>query len=67
MTPDSSRDATPPPLDDFAAGVLAALQRSAQRARRIAAQTGTNIVVVRDGELVVEPVTDPDPQDQGNE
>ena len=65
MTPDSE-DATPPPLDDFAARALAALQRSAQRARRIAAQTGTNIVVVRDGELVVEPVADLDPQDRSD-
>ena len=61
MTPDPSQDATPP-LDDFAARALAALQRSAQRARRIAAQTGTNIVVVRDGKLVIEPVPTADPQ-----
>ena len=59
MTPDPSQDAAPPP-DDFAARALAALQRSAQRARRIAAQTGTHIVVVRDGKLAIEPVTDPD-------
>ena len=65
MTPDPSQDATPPP-DDLADGVLAALQRSAQRARRIAAQTGTNIVVVRDGRLVIEPVADPDPQDRND-
>ena len=66
MTPGPSQDATPP-LDDFAARALAALQRSAQRARRIAAQTGTNIVVVRDGELVIEPVTDPDAHSSSSE
>lgn len=43
---------------DTAHRVLAALHRSAARARRVAAQTGTRLVVVRDGELVVEPVSD---------
>ena len=42
--------------EDTARRVLEALHRSAARARRVAAQTGTRIVVVRDGELVIEPV-----------
>lgn len=36
--------------------VLPALIRAAERARVIAAQTGTCVVVVRDGVLVIEPV-----------
>lgn len=35
-------------------GSLAALQRAAKRARLIAAQTGTEIVVRRDGKLIRE-------------
>lgn len=42
-----------------------ALLRAARRARAIARQTGTAIVVVRDGKLVEEKVTDPRPQDRG--
>lgn len=42
-----------------------ALLRAARRAREIARQTGTAIVVVRDGKLVEEKVTDPRPQDRG--
>ncbi|MDT0631420.1 hypothetical protein [Rubrivirga litoralis] len=42
------------PHEDIAQCVLAALHRSAARARRVAAQTGTRLVVVRDGELVIE-------------
>ena len=41
---------------DTATRVLDALRRSAVRARRVAAQTGTRLVVVRDGELVIEHV-----------
>ena len=37
----------------------AALLRAAQRARDLARQTGTAIVVVRDGKLVHEPVDGP--------
>lgn len=35
--------------------VMAALLRAAKRAREIARQTNTSIVVVRDGKIVVEP------------
>ena len=35
-----------------------ALARAAQRAREIARQTGTALVIVRDGVLIEEPVTD---------
>ena len=45
-----------PSTEDTARRVLEALHRSAARARRVAAQTGTRIVVVRDGKLVIEPV-----------
>jgi hypothetical protein len=38
---------------------LAALRRSAARARRVATQTKTRIVVVRNGQLVIEPVENP--------
>ena len=47
-----------PSSEDTARRVLDALRRSAARARRVAAQTGTRLVVVRDGELVIEPVAD---------
>jgi len=33
-------------------GVLAAMLRAAQRARRIAQQTGTHLIVIRDGRIV---------------
>ena len=36
--------------------ILAALRRSAERARRTAGQTGTRLVYVEDGELVAERV-----------
>ena len=45
-----------PSTEDTARRVLEALHRSAARARRVAAQTGTRIVVVRDGKLVIESV-----------
>ncbi len=35
-------------------GVLAALRRSGQRARQIARQTGTAVVIMREGKLVEE-------------
>ena len=38
-----------------------ALLRAAQRAREIARQTNTRLVLVRAGELVEEIVTDPEP------
>ena len=47
--------------EDTAHRALAALRRSAVRAREIAAQTGTRLVVVRDGVLVVERVEDAKP------
>ena len=40
--------------DEDLKGALAALRRAAQRAREIARQTGTAIVVMRDGKLVRE-------------
>ena len=39
-----------------------ALLRAARRAREIARQTGTAIVIVRDGKLVEEPVTEIEPE-----
>lgn len=48
-----------PPNPDDTAGVTAALIRAAKRAHLIAHQTGTGIVVMRDGKVVeIEP--DPD-------
>lgn len=58
-TPSSGEDTT---TEDTARRVLDALRRSAVRARRVAAQTGTRFVVVRDGELVIEPVEAPEPE-----
>jgi hypothetical protein len=49
--------------DDDMRGVKAALLRAAKRARDLARQTGTSIVVMRDGKLVHE-VPPPDHQDQ---
>ncbi len=49
--------------DDDMQGVKAALLRAAKRARELARQTGTLIVVMRDGELVQE-VPQPDDEDQ---
>lgn len=57
-TPTSPREPSRSSSEDTARRVLDALRRSAVRARRVAAQTGTRLVVVRDGELVIEPVTD---------
>ena len=44
-----------------------ALLRAAQRAREIARQTNTPLVLVRDGVLVEEFVTDALPADKGHE
>lgn len=44
-----------------------ALPRAAQRAREIARQTNTPLVLVRDGVLVEEFVTDALPADKGRE
>jgi hypothetical protein len=43
-----------PPADfpDELMGSLAALRRAAQRARQVALQTGTDLIVVRDGHVV---------------
>ncbi len=40
-----------------------ALLRAARRAREIARQHGTGIIVMRDGKVVEEPVTDDDVRD----
>jgi hypothetical protein len=42
------------PKDEDMENVTVALVRAAKRARRLAQQTGTNIVVVRNGKLVKE-------------
>ena len=56
MLPDADMQAAPK-----------ALLRAAQRAREIARQTNTPLVLVRDGVLVEEFVTDVLPADQGHE
>ena len=53
MTPDQQKE-----LKKLKDGATAALKRAAQRARELARQTGTKIVVMRDGELVKETPTD---------
>ena len=55
MTPNDLTPSSAPPSED-ARRALDALERSAARARQVAAQTGTRLIVVRDGELVAEPV-----------
>jgi len=45
--------------DEDARNALAALERAAIRARQIAAQTQTAIVVVRNGQLIKELVSEP--------
>lgn len=45
--------------DADARNITAALQRAGQRARALAVQTETFIVVVRDGKLVKEPPANP--------
>jgi hypothetical protein len=56
-----STDQTPPSVssleDNDMKAVPAALARAAQRAREIAARTGTPLIVVRDGKLIEEMVT----------
>ena len=56
MLPDADMQAAPK-----------ALLRAAQRAREIARQTNTPLVLVRDGVLVEEYVTDVLPADKGHE
>lgn len=56
MADDSPSNLERSSSEDTARRVLDALRRSAVRARRVAAQTGTRRVVVRDGELVVESI-----------
>jgi len=41
-------------LDEDARNALAALERAALQARRIAGQTGTALIIVRDGKIVRE-------------
>jgi hypothetical protein len=48
-------------------GALAALLRAAKKAREIARQTGTAIVVMRDGKLIEEKVSETDQVDKGQE
>ena len=52
-------------------GALAALQRAAEDARRIAIQTGTDLIIIRNGKIgrlspeeiaKLPPVVEPDPQ-----
>ncbi len=62
MPPASPRETPRSSSEDTARRVLEALRRSAARARRVAAQTGTRLVIVRDGELVIEPVETPEPE-----
>ncbi len=45
--------------DEDAKHMMAAMLRAAQRAREIAAQTGTGIIIVRDGKLIREVPGDP--------
>jgi hypothetical protein len=53
MSPDQQKE-----LKKLTDGATAALKRAAQRARQLARQTGTKIVVMRDGELVKETPAD---------
>lgn len=53
MSPDQQKE-----LKKLKDGATAALRRAAQRARELARQTGTMIVVMRDGELVKETPAD---------
>lgn len=50
-------------LDEDMRGVKAALLRAAKRARDLARQTGTLLVVMRDGKLVQESPPPDDEQD----
>jgi len=45
--------------DEDARNITAALQRAGQRARTVAAQTQTNIIVVRNGKLIRETPVNP--------
>jgi hypothetical protein len=53
-----SSEPEPKSADPDMEGVEAALLRAAQRAREIARQTNTPLIIVRDGVLVEEWVTD---------
>lgn len=53
MSPDQQKE-----LKKLQDGATAALKRAAQRARELARQTGTKIVVMRDGKLVKETPAD---------
>ena len=57
--------------DPVMRGALAALHRAAEEARRIAIQTGTDLIIMRDGKICrlspeeiakLPPVVEPDPQ-----
>ena len=45
-------DQLPPGVDADLKGSLAAIRRAALRARQVAEQTGTDLIVVRSGQLV---------------
>jgi hypothetical protein len=53
-------------VDTDMQAVPAALARAAQRAREIAAQTGTPLIVIRDGNLIEEMVTADIPKPNGD-
>ncbi len=53
MSPEQEKE-----LKKLQDGATVALKRAAQRARELARQTGTKIVVMRDGELVIETPAD---------
>ncbi|MEM6326455.1 MAG: hypothetical protein AAF791_04995 [Bacteroidota bacterium] len=62
---------THPGDPDHVERAMAALERAALRARRTAAQTGTRLIIVRDGERVAESVsagaaTSGDPRENGD-
>ena len=50
--PVTNVDQLPPGADADLRGSLAAIQRAALRARQIAEQTGTDLIVVRAGQVV---------------
>lgn len=52
-------DTSPKRDDSVTEGIMAALMRAARRAHQIAHQTGTSVVVMRDGEVVE---IEPDPE-----
>jgi hypothetical protein len=60
--PAPSYDEVPPSADASARGALLALRRAAVRARQLALQSGTDLIVVRAGQVVrVSPQQEPKP------